>query len=241
MNKLLAFSGRLGSGKDYMAMQRIGELKDDGNTIYIVSFADPIKQILRGAFAFQKSGKVPEILKPTFTEAYVKNQVVGSIYSLIKFIGREDIQIVDVAANYDKYADEFYQYVVNANEGKDYKYAFRRLGQLLGTELGRHIVDTIWIDLAFAKINYVFDSNIANYAFIADCRFVNEYVAIRRFGEDTKHESEVYGVVASDETRAQRRGMTMEELKAQDEHGSEKEIDDIILRLDDKFIIRNER
>ena len=50
----------------------------------------------------------------------------------------------------------------------------------------------------------------------------------------------VKGVVTSDETRANRRNMTLEELKVQDNHASEKDIEAIIEKLDESFIIQND-
>lgn len=252
MKKVLAFCGKLGSGKDYMAMKRVEELNNNGYVIYMISFADPIKQILRDSFGFEKGGKTGEKF-PLFTEEYVKNRVVMNVSSLLydnteksrdSDINREHMLCIidEVSLNYDKNGGkEFYANVVGANNGYiEYPIAFRKLGQLLGTELARYISDSIWIDTTFRKISQVFEDDLADYAIITDCRFLNEYTRIKGFSSSTKWESEVYGVVACDETRARRRKLTIEELISQDQHGSEREVDSIIGQLKPEFVIHNE-
>lgn len=243
MKKLLAFSGKLGSGKDYMASQMMRNMKDNGRTIYWVSFADPIKRILRDCFSLDKSGKIEpteDCCDHEITREYVRDCIVDRIYHLCLWNGYQHVNKSMVEANYNIHGEVFYEYVVKAVNNDDYAFSYRRLGQLLGTELARHVVDTIWIDTAFMKITQVFQQDEADVAFITDCRFVNEYEAVQKFERMTVYKTECYGVVASDETRAKRRGLTMDEIKAQDNHGSEAELDLIIERLDPKFIIHND-
>lgn len=258
MKTLLAFCGNLGSGKGYHMMKMVEELKTTGNTIYMVSFADPIKQILRNSFGFTKTGKTNAQF-PQFTNIYIKHQIIDSLYGYIKDLKYEKFDISEqdakayIANNYDNYEIEFSNYVIGASTGRfpenqvdswdslaDYNYCFRRLGQLLGTELGRYLFDTIWVDIAFNKIKTVFKYDLADYATIDDCRFVNEFDMIESFRTTTAFDSKVYGIVASDETRATRRNITLEELKSQDSHASEKDIDIIISKLPESSIIQND-
>lgn len=258
MKTLLAFCGNLGSGKGYHMMKMVEELKTTGNSVYMISFADPIKQILRNSFGLTKTGKL-KVNLPELNNLYIKYQIVDSLYYYIKDLNYEKFDISEadakayIARNYEKYEIEFSNYVIGASTGRfpehqvdswdaiaDYNYCFRRLGQLLGTELGRYLFDTIWVDIAFNKIKRVFRNDLADYATIDDCRFVNEYSMIENFRTTTAFDSKVYGIVASDETRATRRNMTLEELKAQDSHGSEKEIDTIISKLPESSIIQND-
>lgn len=250
MKKLIAYCGKLGSGKNYQMMKEVDNLKDTGHTIYLISFADPIKKILRDSFGFTKAGKIKKEY-PEFTKLYVKTEIVNSLYLIIKELQYEkfDIHENDLKAfiekNYERYESEFYPYIWGAeygiwmNEPVEYNFAFRKLGQMLGTELARNVVDSIWVDTAIDKVKKVFKSNLADYAFCPDLRFVNELQTVQDFKNTTVFDSEVFGVVASDETRATRRGLTMDELKAQDTHGSETSIDEIISKLPKENVIEN--
>jgi hypothetical protein len=261
MKTLISFVGKLGSGKNHCMNKMVDELKDTGHTIYLVSFADPIKKILRDSFGLTKAGKLPT-KHPEFTELYVKSQVVDSLYSLIRQLNYEKFDITEsdlksyIARNYEIHEKEFYKWVCGATRGyfltmcptenwkdntPEYALCFRKLGQMLGTELARHIVDSIWVDLALNKVKNVFKNNMADYAFIADCRFLNEYEMLQKFRQDTAFDSLIYGVVATDQTRAKRRNMTIEELYAQDDHGSEQEVDSIIRKLPLSYVINNDK
>jgi hypothetical protein len=249
MKTLISFVGKLGSGKNHCMNKMVDELKDTGHTIYLVSFADPIKKILRDSFGLTKAGKLPTKY-PKFTELYVKGQVVDSLFKLIKELNYEKFDIADadlkdyIARNYEKHEYAFYGNISGAVQNPDnseyYSLCFRKVGQLLGTELARHIVDSIWVDIALNKVVKIFKNNMADYAFIADCRFNNEYEMLQKFKHDTAFDSIIYGVVASDQTRARRRKMELEALYAQDTHGSEQEVDSIIANLPKEFVINNE-
>jgi len=232
-------------------MKQVDQLKDTGHTIYLVSFADPIKKILCDSFGLTKAGKDPEFEITLLSRNFVKLQVVEPLINLafeINPFGNLGKISQEVTEIYNKHEDEFYAYVFGAiagfdlerpSIGVDYNYAFRRLGQMLGTELGRAVKDTIWIDLAINRVKTVFESDLADYAFIADCRFMNEYYAVNDFKYNTKYDSKVYGVQATDETRSLRRKLSLEELKRQDQHGSEVEVDSIIALLPEDYVIDN--
>jgi hypothetical protein len=245
MNKVLAFSGKLGSGKDYSAMRQIEKLKDDGNSILMISFADPIKQILYDSFGFTKSNTSTPI-RSNFTHNYITHHTIKNILSLLENLDtttyitqNKQYRLQSIRTNYEIYQEEFVKNVNNCAMNIDYNNSFRKLGQLLGTELGRYVNDTIWIDTAFNKIKKAFDEKLATYAIISDCRFVNEYESLLKFGKYTGYSVKIYGVVASDETRAKRRNMSLEDLKKQDAHGSEIEIDSIHAMLPKENIIDN--
>lgn len=242
---MVAFVGKLGAGKNYCAMKQIDELKDTGHTIYMISFADPIKQLLKNSFGLTKAGKI-DVKLPEFTEIYCKGQIVDSLYNLIKPLNYEKFDISEsdtkayISRNYEKYEDDFYKFVKNASNNVEYSLSFRRLGQLLGTELGRYLIDSIWVDIALDKVKKVFKADLADYAYILDCRFINEYNMLEEFRSKTAFDSIVYGVSTTDETRAIRRGMTIEELIKQDMHGSEKEVDHILSIIPKELVIQND-
>jgi hypothetical protein len=245
MKTLYGYAGRLASGKFFCMSQQVEHLKTTGNSLYLTSFADPIKMILRNSFNLTKTGKITTGFS-NIDKDYVRTEIVSAIGTLIKQCNHSKFDVSDkdiliyVQDVYSNCEDEFHQYVVNASMGKDYDYSFRRLGQLLGTEIGRTCLDSIWVDTAFKKVKTVFKNDLADYAFIEDCRFKNEQLAFEKFKEETPFNAKIIGVYASDETRAKRRNLSLEELKKQDEHGSEKEIDDIINSLDKKDVIINE-
>lgn len=245
MKTLFGYVGRLGSGKGYCMLQQVEQLKTTGNSIYLVSFADPIKQILRESFGLEKSGRLDIDFRNKITKEYVKTQICYKITDLLHSLNSPTFAEYKykgiyglVASKYEVVEDEFYNHVETCVLGSDvdFAFSFRRLGQLLGTEIGRYCLDTIWIDVALAKVTDSFHKNLAEYAFIDDCRFLNEFEALQNFDYCT----EIIGVTCSDETRALRRKLSLEDLKAQDCHGSEMEIDLILEKLPDGNIINNE-
>lgn len=246
MKKLFGYVGRLGSGKGYCMMKNVEQLKSTGNSIYMVSFADPIKQILRTSFGLTKAGQTAYVDSKVFSKEYVRKEIVNNISRLLfnNKYPQFTCEVVDIKAivqeNYLKHEDFFYSHVVECRENIEYDYNFRRLAQLLGTELARHVVDSIWVDTAITKVKFAFYNNLADYAFIDDCRFPNEYDALIKFGQCGLYESQVIGVTVSDIVRAQRRGLTINELLAQDEHDSERFINEIIDSLPADCVIINE-
>lgn len=243
MKTLYGYVGRLGSGKGYCMMQEVERLKTTGNSVYLTSFADPLKQILRDSFGLEKSGILCAM---TITKEYVKEQIVNTLSLTINNLEYDAFQSYYfyeiqqlVLNNYEKYEDEFYQHIVNATSNIEYDYSYRRLAQLLGTELARHIVDSIWVDIAMEKVAEVFDNELADYAFIDDCRFLNEFTAFNEFHKKTGYDVVVRGIVVPDNVRAYRRNMTMEELQAQDQHDSEREVDNLIKLISPENIIVN--
>lgn len=241
---LYGYCGKLGSGKWYCASQEVEKLKTTGHTVYMISYADPLKSILRECFGLTKEGKVKTV---EISEEIVKDAVVSKIHDYISIIDNHpykslpSLNLMEIIVdNYDKHAKEFFDSVYFASFDIDYKQNFRRAAQLLGTELGRHVLDSIWIDIAFAKVKFVFDNDLADVAFIDDVRFLNEAKAFKNFELETGYKAILRGVTVSDKTRAKRRGMTITELKAQDNHASEMEIEKIIASLPTENVIVNE-
>lgn len=245
MKTVLSFCGSLGAGKFYQMSKKIDTIKTGGNSIYLISFADPIKQVLHQAFGLTKQGRV-EIEHPPFTRMYVKFQIVDSLYNLVKPLEYDQFKKITeiefkgtIARIYERHEEEFYSFIEQAvlAEGIDYSLPFRRLGQLLGTELGREISNSIWVDIALYKITQTFKMDLANYAIIDDLRFMNEFNALQDFNK--KYKSLVYGVIASEETRSIRRGLSIDQIRIEGQHASEKDIDLIIKQLEPEYIIDN--
>lgn len=243
--RLIGFTGKLGSGKDYCAMKMIEDLKGDGNTILMISFADPIKHIL-SKFGFFKSGR--KQIKPVDEQLEyfdLKSEICDGLTQVTNFLDYKspvsDTIRYRFLKNYEKHGTDFYNEYLNAYHNINYPLAFRKLGQVLGTELARHVADTIWVDYALKQIDNAFNNKVANIVSITDVRFVNEYEELLSYSTYKNVNFDCYGIVASDETRAMRRKLTMEELLSQDQHGSEAEVDQIISNLDNDHIINNDR
>jgi hypothetical protein len=243
---LIGYCGKLGSGKAYCMMKEVERLKTTGNSVYLISFADPIKQILRDFFGITKDGRLPLYWPNCFTPIYIRGQIVDNIYKILKRIGLDASETTlksQIAINYDKWPD-FPTHVLNAvsaTTDADYDWNFRRCAQLLGTELARHLYGGIWVEEAFRKVDSAFKSKNVDYVFIDDVRFINEYEAFELAGRAGRYDTKVMGVEASDMCRAVSRGLSMDDLKAQDEHGSERDIDYIISQLPPENVINNER
>jgi type II secretory ATPase GspE/PulE/Tfp pilus assembly ATPase PilB-like protein len=69
--KIILFAGGIGSGKGYHISKKIMELKETGNSILMLSFADPIKRIVKEVVGFDKNGiKVDDrlLLEPKYND-----------------------------------------------------------------------------------------------------------------------------------------------------------------------------
>jgi hypothetical protein len=253
MKTLIAYCGKLGAGKNYQMMKHIDVLKDKGNQIYLIAFADCFKKFIEDTFGLTKAGRINDgtISKEwgSITKDSTRYEVVLFTFNLIQTLkykqfttySTEDLLEL-IEDNYIKHEEEFFKYIQGAREfdGKEYDFCFRKILQLLGTELGRHIVDSIWVDVVFYNVSQVFKQNLADYAFIPDCRFLNEYAAINEYKAVSGYDCQIYGVVASDATRCLRRGLELDKLLEQDAHGSEKEVDAIISFLPPGMVIQND-
>lgn len=243
---LYAYVGNLGSGKFFQMSKKVEELSTNGNGCLLLSFADPIKKILKDSFGLTKQGKTKSSKS---TKINVKYQVVDKVYKLIKnlnlpeFKDLSELKIKEkISANYDSY--DFYKYVHRAQTTTDeieYNNAYRRCAQLLGTELARSVCPSIWVDTLIRKARLAFGTLICDYVFVDDLRFINEYEALMEAKRtNNSFDIKIVGVTATPETRAQRRGMTVEQIIYQENHASEKEIDDILVSIPIQDIIVND-
>lgn len=241
---LFGYTGRLGSGKAYHMLQKVEELKTTGNSVYMISFADPLKTILREEFSLTKNGRI-SITPEIWTFERVRDCVIKGLSRYVFSTYKDTFSYENISDVYDVHADDFYKNLVlayNSYGHPSYSGYFRRSAQMLGTELGRGIIDTIWVDIAFDRVKKVFSADLADYAFIDDVRFINEYERFIHFdGLDGGPDwfAKVIGVSTSLETRARRRGVSIQDVKAQDNHYSEMEIDKIISLLPPDQVIDN--
>jgi hypothetical protein len=255
MKTVYSYLGNIGSGKAYCMLQKLELLKTTGNTIYLISFADPLKQFLQCAYGLTKEGLDESFRKNSITKTYVKHQYIDNMFAHLRRLNHEehkkmsayDLKVC-ISDNYEKYEQEFYTYIIHAHGGMtadsknddwSYSHCYRRLIQMYGTELARFHDPFIWANLVIQKIENVFKQNLADYAFIDDMRFFTERDALYDFKNNSPYDVKIIGVVATPEVRAKRRGITVELILQQEQHQSESEVNDIIATLPPENVINN--
>lgn len=249
MKYFFGFTGKIGSGKFYQMSKMVEHYKTTGHSVYMTSYADPLKDLLR-SLGITKEGWLGDVNNtPTKDWNSVHETLQKPLIQLLETHPVRMIAIVteelkkwlkvayipydsdEVAIAVAKYADFLCAQMQRLHV--DYDDAFRRIIQTVGTEIGRAIDTNLWVKIAISRCKIAL-RDTADVAFIDDVRFFNEYQAIIDAG------GQVYGVVASDETRARRRNQTVEQMREFDKHGSESSIEDIIRCLDEEYLIHND-
>lgn len=223
MKEIIMFAGNIGSGKAYMMNKKVQELKETGNSVYLVSFADPIKTFVKNFTGFDKNGN-RLYDKPSSTDFYV---FIQRFEKMLKFYLRE-IEFVNVQkyrSAYDTIIDNIFQEGVEFENHDLRLKAIRSLLQMVGTEIGQSYSKEIWPEIACSKILDIQSSS--DYIIIDDFRFLFEYYNVIRNFPDVKVSP--YYIKADIEVRAKRRGITIEELIEQEKHISEQESKFVIL------------
>lgn len=224
MNHIVGFTGRLGSGKWHNTMKYAEKMKTDGYSVFLTSFADPIKKFIRMGFGMNKSGfeHLPEPLTRVVNEKYVFEHCVGSLR-----LGEQSAfdEFRTVLADHWLTLKDAYDSAITTSEKQTYDLAYRKIIQTVGTEVGRSVSETLWIEHCINECNYALSEGLADICIIDDVRFWNEKEAIEAAG------GIVYGVECPPEIRAERRGLTVEQMVLMDSHSSENAIDQIIASL----------
>lgn len=250
MTKVLLFSGQIGSGKGYVSSQRISKLKEVGNTIVQLSFANPIKKIVDDICGYDKN--IKPVRKINHTELS-ERQFSNLIYDSIKEKVVDEIhEFFNGGFYFKKFTEEqkniieklykLYQIVRNRGLVPEIrKESIRQMYQLFGTELCQPINKTIWSVYASAKISNLCFENDVDYVVIDDFRFIMEYFSM--IALLPQYEIIPYAIIADKEIRAKRRNISVEELDKMCEHLSEREFDIIFqwmrLRLPENIIENN--
>ena len=217
MAKIIMFSGGIGSGKAHCMNQKIMELKETGNSICMISFADPIKKLIENCFGVNKNG---ERIKQ------VASISIGLLSNAVSSLLSADIKYAP-----DENTAELFDHAKTqtlSNDQRIRKIGARTLMQITGTEIGQHIKKEAWPMLAVEKIKKIERVSPMDYYIIDDLRFIFEYFCFLR---EFQHQHEIipYYVSASEETRAKRRGISVEELAEQSRHLSERESAEVLL------------
>ena len=111
---------------------------------------------------------------------------------------------------------------------KDYSSALigiRTLLQITGTEIGQSLNREIWPTILAEFIDDVSDD--IDYVIVDDWRFLFEYYNVAR--NLPKCKLTPYFIYASESVRAKRRNISVDELKKQSSHVSERESAEVIL------------
>jgi len=243
MKEIYGYVGEMGAGKTHFALQKIKELKSDGKTVLMISWADPIKSILNN-YGLLKSGPIDnhlfeefKVTKPESFIAYLKD-------SILEIIEKLGIQLYD----YDyqrfgsalmRHTDDLNKICINIINGTDYFENYRKLMQIVGTDLGRCLYDSIWIDETLGIIKQAFYLDIAHAAIIDDIRFQNEFDSFQDFGEKNHYKCIIYGIRSDLKTRSDRTWIDTTDLKKFQEHGSEKYIPNLLDKIPSNHIIHN--
>jgi len=251
MKEIYGFIGEIGSGKTFLSMRKIKELKYDGKTCLVIAWADPIKEILASNFNLLKSGWAPDSdssmeflatvpmddLPDIFSGAIYeylnkfcrsagisKNKVYTVIHSQFRQNGQKISQIIQgLLFDIDNYS-EFY----------------RQLIQMVGTEFGRRVYDGIWIDVTLGKIKFAFENNICQAVIIDDIRFFNEFDTLKNYSKEENYKLKFTGVIAPLCVRSNRTGVSMDALRKQATHGSEIYINKILEEIPQENIVLND-
>lgn len=226
MKKIFMFAGGIGSGKMHVCLQKAGEVKELGNRVAMVSFADPLKQLCGMMFGFDKNGNtVPKIITTSLDKAIefiqssidVKNTPK---FDILKYQWLEN-RFDAILQNFTDAEDE-----PTEDDAKELrKKAMRQALQFIGTDVAHAIDKEVWPTIGMETTEEFLE--IADCVFIDDWRFMMEFSHVFR---QSQHKYEVipYFVDASKETRAERRGISVYELDQQSQHASEREGQEVI-------------
>jgi len=243
--EIYGYVGEMGSGKTHFALQKIKELKSDGKTVLMISWADPIKSIFSHA-GLLKSGrsdpseKSYEVFNKSTPADFINNIQIA----ILEIIEELDLDLPE--ADYTRFLEAIEKHRIeltkihsDLSKPECYSDAYRKLMQIVGTDLGRCLYDSIWIDITLVIINLAFSLNIASCAIIDDIRFQNEYDAYLKFGKAHNYKSIIYGVNSDINTRAKRLNSSTQKLEDFQTHDSEKYISKLILDIPAEHIIKN--
>ena len=229
---LYCFTGEIGAGKTFCSLQKMQQLKSDGISVISIAWADRLKRVIYKATGMQKSGIHEERREPHELDIHgiLKTEILQLIAEQEQVFDSGDMLPWETKFNaaWTEWGHEITDLVRNPYS-LEYKSTFRRLVQLIGTEIGRSVSPNIWINAALDMAEIAFATGCAQAAIIDDTRFMNEYWAACEF-EDRPGDYyvEFFGVEASVATRSQRLGMNPAEVEKFGKHDSERFVPDII-------------
>lgn len=234
MSEIILLAGGIGSGKAYIMNKLLMEKKETGNNIFCLSFADPIKRIVKDVFGYDKNGKCIRQGANTngFDIDFHFNQVIEKIGQMICTDPEECLDRISIHDQEElKESIKFFLYT-DKSDLDNLKILIRNLMQLIGTEIGQSVKKDIWPSISANVIDCIQESGIdfasIDYIIIDDWRFLFEYFTLY-FNFQHEHKITPYYITASPETRARRRKISVDELIKQSQHYSERESNDVII------------
>jgi hypothetical protein len=229
MTKVIMLAGGIGSGKAYVMSQMVQELKETGNSIHLISFADPIKQFVKKHYGYDKNGKF------VANNNFILKNPGPILDECIHFLRKEsmisdkiEIPTYEQCEDWFKvfeYADKEFKKLKDKDNVEKIKIILRYIMQQLGTDIGHSFSKCIWARVA---INKILKLNV-DYVIIDDWRFMFELNFAIEVFQHTKFELIPYFIHADEEVRAKRRNITVKELNKQSQHISEREGQEVIL------------
>jgi hypothetical protein len=250
--KINAYSGKIGAGKSYMVSQDIQRIKSMGNRIFILSFADPIKNFLEDEFGLIK-GADPEPRSPHCVSTWITSEAWEK--RLKVFLEMNMGAILD-DGHYDfdtyKYYGDRIQAVMSSNVVphcfgllRNYKDnpvdCYRMLMQQIGTEIAQSVYELIWVERALQTVEKIRAANVAKVVMFDDVRFLKEYDGIHQYVHNKNDVNLIFKMItASETTRCERTGLTLAQLVEMSDHPSETEIDLIAERIPKTCFVDND-
>jgi len=241
MKEVYGYVGEMGSGKTYFALQKVKEMKGNGKTVLMISWADPIKELLNHEFGLLKSGmdnsyNFSNVSHANFIKG-IRENILAIAMTLPVELRGEDFQRFGAALF--SQSEVLRAIKINISNNLNYSENYRSLIQIVGTELGRCLYDNIWIDTTLNNISLAFEMNIAHCAIIDDIRFTNEFDSLSKFGSSKNYKCTIYGVNADIKTRSARLWIDTEDLRDFQKHESEKHISTLLTQIPNQFQIFN--
>lgn len=251
--QVIAFIGRIGSGKTYQMLKRMEREKSNGNSVAIVSFADPFKQFMKKEIGIRKTGFEDEI---SFPDRYYnpsknpnyKYQLYDGLHTFLMdsvFYIKDRMDDWDVFRRFDEKFDFIWeqhgQTLISLidgcyNDSDNYSIYFRKIMQMIGTDFGRAMYPKIWANYLEERIARICSIGAIHTLFVDDVRFWNEHSCV----SSLPYTVTIMGVITSDEVRAKRRNMTIEQVLDADKHSSEADIDSMLSTVPDGNRIYND-
>lgn len=232
---LYCFTGEIGAGKTHCSLQKMQELKSDGISVISIAWADCLKRVIYKATGLQKSGIHEERREDWELDIHtlLKSQILDLIAAQEDIFSTEDMLPWETKFNaaWTEWGHEITDLVRNSYS-YEYKSTFRRLVQLIGTEIGRSVSPNIWIKAALDMVEIAFATGCAQAAIIDDTRFLNEFWAACEFEDRPgNYYVEFFAVEAHPISRAERLGMTLAQVEEFGKHDSERFVPDIIKKI----------
>lgn len=228
MSEIIMFAGGIGSGKAYQMNKIVTNLKETGNSIAMISFADPIKKIVKDIYGVDKRGQILSRNHPN-DDYQAMTQILTEIskYVHISDLAKEKI-FNSSFYTFFAFAHNDLTHSKETNDIDNLIIAIRKMMQIVGTEVGHSIKKTIWPDITFDTAKKLINDMAIDYVIIDDLRFLFELI-VAPIRLPSQYKITPYYIEASKETRAKRRNISLEQLELESQHSSERESLEVLL------------